>query len=225
MKVKNNVYMLDIACLSTADIRDKWYQKMPSYRKEKIDLFKPEKNKRLSLGAGILLDIALKNAGLGQYTIAFGEHEKPYIPDCKDLFFNISHSGELAVLAISDRETGIDIQKIQHFDSALINHVFSESEQLLAKDICPDDNMNRVYTRMWSMKESVMKYSGLGIALEPHSISLELSSSGKIRAICEGYSAEHLNLIEYPVQDYALTVCTTYSEFAKAPQMIDPDIL
>lgn len=221
MKTDNNIYILNIDCLSSDEIRNKWYRQMPAYRKEKIDRFKPEGSKKLSLGAGILLDIALKNVGLKQYEVVLGENGKPYILDCENVFFNISHSGKMVALAISDREVGIDIQKLQHFDSALINYVFGKDEQLSAEDICiGETDMDMIYTRMWSMKESVMKHSGQGLGLEPKNISLT-RSSGKLHASCKGFESNNLYLTEYPVYGYALTVCSTYGEFAKNPQMID----
>ncbi|MBP3824634.1 MAG: hypothetical protein ILA11_02780, partial [Butyrivibrio sp.] len=103
---------------------DLWYDKMPDFRKRKIDALKPHRSKLLSLGAGILLDTAMKDADISSYEIELLENEKPRIKGLRDVFFNISHSGEMVVLGISDKEIGVDVEKVKHFKESLINYVF-----------------------------------------------------------------------------------------------------
>ena len=220
MTINNRIYLMDIACLSPAAVYDEWYRKMPEYRREKIDRVKPERSKKLSLCAGILLERALNNCGITEYEVAFSSHGKPYIADHENIFFNISHSGEKVALAVSDREVGVDIQKLRHFDNSIINYVYNTAEQRLAKESGSEDaGMDMVYTRMWSMKEAFMKHSGLGIQMEPISITLNIAAA-PASAACAGYDPGELYLIEYKLQDYALTVCTSYRAFAPDPETV-----
>ena len=190
-----------------------WYEKMPDFRKEKIDALKPEKSKLLSLGAGMLLDKAMKDAGIDDYEIEFLENEKPRIKGHGDVFFNISHSGEVAVLGISDREIGVDVEKIKHFKDSLIDYVFAPQEQDMTKELATAGNdIDKVYTRLWTVKESIMKYSGKGITLGPKNILLR-AENGKIKASSAACDCEALSLIPFEYDDYQITVCSEYEEF------------
>ncbi len=85
----NGIYAFNTDVLSDPDIYKKWYDRMPDFRKEKIDKFKPQASKRLSLGAGIVLDRALSDIGITEYDIEYRTNEKPYLKGRGDVFFNI----------------------------------------------------------------------------------------------------------------------------------------
>ena len=213
MKIENLLYIMNINSLEDPAQFDLWYAQMPDYRKRKIDAFKPERSKLQCLGAGILMGRAMADIGLGSYEIEQDKHEKPHIKGRRDIFFNISHSGDMVILGISDREIGVDIEKIKNFKDNLVNYVFSEGDKALAKELMNGDgDPNKVYTRLWTIKESIMKHNGKGIAMEPKSISLRLVN-GKIKASVAGYDCEALNLIPKEIDDYQITICSEYEEF------------
>lgn len=220
MHIQNRLYLIDITELEDEKIFERWYSRMPAYRRDKIDSFKPARSKLLSLGAGILLDSAMNDTGIADYEISEGSKGKPYVKGRDDVFFNISHSGEWAALAVSDREVGIDIQKVNVFKESLINHVFSEEEQQLAQE---NGSTDMFYTRMWTMKEAVMKHSGLGISLEAKNIALKFSN-GRFRPVCTEYDSGGLIISEYELEGYAISVCSSYdfSEQIKQPGHIHP---
>jgi 4'-phosphopantetheinyl transferase len=191
MEKHNRLIALDTSCLENDDLFDHYYDQMPQDRKKKIDALKIAGAKRLCLGAGILLNKALAEAGIiethdgtdnrqstQQYKIETGPQGKPYLAGRDDLFFNLSHSGTMAVIAVSGREVGVDIQNLKHFDDHLIDYVFNPGDRKLAKEFSVP--IDRIYTRLWAMKESVMKYNGKGIGLEPKKISFRLED-GLIR--------------------------------------------
>ena len=43
--------------------------------------------------------------------VCVGEHGKPYLQNSRDIFFNLSHSGDYVLCGIADRQIGVDIQK------------------------------------------------------------------------------------------------------------------
>ena len=213
MKIENTLYIMNIDILEDQAQFDLWYDKMPDFRKRKIDAIKPHRSKLLSLGAGILLDIAMKGAGISSYEIALTENEKPYIKGHADISFNISHSGEVVCLGISDKEIGVDVEKIRHFKESLINYVFMPQDQDLAKELMmSESDMDKVYTRLWTVKESIMKHCGKGISLSPKNILLRLED-GKIKASSAACDCEALNLIPYEIDDYQITICSECEDF------------
>jgi len=213
MEIQNRLYIMNINSLQDPEQFDAWYRRMPDFRKEKIDAFKPHHSKLLSLGAGILLETAMKDIGILSYEVMPDPDKKPRIKGHGDFFFNISHSGDVVILGISDREIGVDVEKIKHFKDTLVNYVFGEGDKSLAKELMDSEaDPDKVYTRLWTVKESIMKHSGKGIAMEPKSISLRLED-GKIKASSAMYDCEALNLLPYEIENYQITVCSEYDEF------------
>ena len=223
MTIANRLYLLNVSCLEDDTVFKMWYDRMDPDRKRKIDAMKPPKGKRLSLGAGILLIKALEEAGITDFEVIRPDRGKPHLKDHSDIFFNLSHSEDMAVLGISAREIGVDIEENKSFKDSLADYVYSENEKALAKELSasvtlPDDGkeitpLDIVYTRFWTMKESIMKHSGRGIALEPKKIEL-FSDDGRMRARTQGYDCSKLNLITYTENSYQITVCTEYDSFA-----------
>ena len=57
--MENKVYILDSDILNDDEIYNKLYSALSSYRQEKIEHFRFRKDKNLSLGAGVLIDVML----------------------------------------------------------------------------------------------------------------------------------------------------------------------
>ena len=87
--------------------------------------------------------------------IIYNKYGKPYFKD-NPIFFNVSHSGKYAVLAVSDKEIGVDIQKIT-YKAKIINKICNENEKKLIK------NAND-FTKIWVKKESFVKMVGQGLS-------------------------------------------------------------
>lgn len=116
-------------------------------RIQKANRFLQETDRLLSLGAGFLL-----SQYLPEKSFVFNENGKPYLKNGP--FFNLSHSGDYAVLAVDgEREVGIDIQKIKEKDVSAIEYVSKEKLSL-----------NEMF-RLWSNKESLIKCLGGNISL------------------------------------------------------------
>lgn len=250
----NKLYTFDTTELDNPGIYDYWYGKMNAARRKKVDAYRFDKDKKLSLAAGILLHRALEEIGITAYETCESDRGKPFIKGHEDVFFNLSHSGRMAALGISDREIGIDIEKRRRFEDTLIRYVFTASEIDLAKRLAEGlemsdegfrvsdrDNSSSsehaaenpediVYTRFWTVKESIMKHSGKGIGLEPKKIILALKEAESfapgifsfagveplreilpgLTASCEDYDCAKFSLTTYGYMDYQLSVCSEY---------------
>ena len=88
----------------------KGYELVPDKRKEKIDFYRFEKDKKLSCGAYLLLQKALNEEGITNPEFEVEKYGKAYICNYEDIHFNISHSGKIVCCAISDREIGVDVE-------------------------------------------------------------------------------------------------------------------
>ncbi len=213
MRVENRAYLMDVRELFDEDKYHFWYEKMPESRRSKIDRIKPEGSKRLSLGAGILLYEGLRDfeIELDVVNISLRLNEKPYIEGEEGIFFNLSHSKEVAVCAISDSEVGIDAEQVKEFKDSLIDYVFASVEADYIKKTCGfEEERNSLYTRLWTMKESIMKFYGTGISMNPKNIVFNLEKTGfDDPPVCYNEKAlEDLHITHFQHDDYHISICS-----------------
>jgi len=91
--------------------------------------------------------------------IAIGAHGKPYLVDGK-LDWNLAHSGDLALLAISRTgPVGIDLEqhRVLRDPGAIAARYFTDRE---ARAIAADAS---AFFRIWVRKEAVVKAAGTGL--------------------------------------------------------------
>lgn len=164
--------MLHIYMAGTQELEDELlyqelYEKLPKERKEKIDRLRFVQDKRLSLGAWLLLQEGLLNLGVPQKNrkISYGVNGKPYLSDMPELFFNLSHSGSQVMCALSDCEVGCDVEQIKDRGLKIAGRFFTAGEyQLISEKETPEER-NEMFYRLWTLKESFMKAAGLGMKL------------------------------------------------------------
>lgn len=202
----NKIYIVDINSIRDRDVYEYWYEQMSIERKKKIDKYKPDQSKLLSLAAGIALKRAFEEAEIKSFEIYENDHGKPYIKGEKDIFFNLSHSGDKAIIAISDMEVGIDIQEITHFEKGLIKRVFTEEE--IEQVSAAEGEKDAIYTALWTAKESIMKYYGKGLSMDPLKIEIRVKTSTDFETDGE------LKLFRKEMEGYQITVCSYGADFS-----------
>lgn len=104
-------------------------------------------------------------------SIVYNTNGKPFTSN-KNIKFNISYSGNIGVLAISDKDVGIDIENIKDIDDRVLNKVYSKDE---INFINNSENKYYEYTKLWTKKESYVKYIGIGITEDFFNLSYDES--------------------------------------------------
>ncbi len=92
-----------------------------------------------------------------------GKNKKPELKsELNKIWFNVSHSGELILIAISDTEIGVDIERIEtSFNySDILRHSFSEQE---INQIEQAADSRDFFFRLWTRKEALTKASSRGL--------------------------------------------------------------
>lgn len=137
---------------------------IPRARREKLAAFRHEGARRLSLAASLLLVRALSDNGLHADEIALTKYGKPYLPTLPDFHFSLSHSGNVAMCAVSPREIGCDIEEPRACDMKIARRFFHPAEQewLFSH---PESQQPEAFLRLWTCKESFIKALGLGLNL------------------------------------------------------------
>jgi 4'-phosphopantetheinyl transferase len=203
--------MVKLYCLNIHTFENDFDNILPtlsSKRIEKINKLKKKNNKLLSMGAEMILKYALwdnnKNCEL---EILEDEFKKPYINGLADFHFNISHSGEYIVCAISNKPVGVDIEKISKYNLKIAEKYFTKDE------IEYND-----FFKIWVHKESFVKAVGKGLTLLQNKINIV--SNGKISNIF--FNNNKYFFREYKIDDsYKLAVCSKDMNFYNEIKMID----
>jgi 4'-phosphopantetheinyl transferase len=99
---------------------------------------------------------------------------KPFIDDAS-LYFNLSHSGEWLIGAVSEYEIGVDIEKIRDIDLSVARRFFSPAEVASLENMQNPDFRSEFF-RIWTLKESYIKCIGKGLAHPLDSFTVPLSS-------------------------------------------------
>lgn len=100
-----------------------------------------------------------------EVAFAAGEHGKLFLPG-HPLYFNLSHAGNLALLAVCRHaEVGVDIEKVddRRAIDGIASRFFSPAEQVALSQY-EGGAYIRAFFRCWSRKEAVIKALGEGLA-------------------------------------------------------------
>lgn len=135
---------------------------LPFSDREKIRRYRTfDDRKSRAVTARILQKMLKDEFGICQPVIGRNLHGKPYLAEYPKLFFNVSHCREACAVAFADCPVGIDVQEIRPFSQITAEKVCSESELAV---LAGSGNPDRFFVRMWTMKESCVKMTGIGIS-------------------------------------------------------------
>jgi 4'-phosphopantetheinyl transferase len=94
--------------------------------------------------------------------IGVGPNKKPFLPSHPSIFFNVSHSGEYALIAIGGKHVGVDVEKVDRaFDFSEISPRIFNSAELEKLDY--DSDTKKQFFKFWTRKEAILKATGKGI--------------------------------------------------------------
>ena len=148
-----------------------------------------------------------------------------YIDNMKSsLAISISHSGNLAISGVSStdehRAIGIDVEKIEHRDESFQDVAFRNEEIESVKEILssetnnPDEVLDEEITRMWTIKESVLKSLGIGLNVDLKDIQISIKETGEISVniknnVMQRYEklkGKSIKVESFKIEDYMLSV-------------------
>jgi 4'-phosphopantetheinyl transferase len=125
--------------------------------------FSNDKN-RFIICRTVLKFLLAKQTGLDVNEIVLDKYsdKKPYLPSHPSVFFNVTHAGDCAVIAIAKEPVGVDIEYVnKDFDyNEILSGIFNKSE---IHEVFNSNNKQRTFYKLWTRKEAIVKATGKGI--------------------------------------------------------------
>ena len=144
------------------DYINSFYDRIPKFKKDKINKYKNKEVKTRSIiGELLLYELLMKNnINYNNVEYYINDYGKPYLKNI-NLFFNISHSFDYVISIISNNEIGIDIEKIRKTPLNIINQFATEKEKeyILSTSTNIEERIFKIYT----LKEAYFKMLGTNL--------------------------------------------------------------
>ena len=204
------IWYADVSDMTEKQIEG-YLAELSEYRRGKVNKLRYEKDKKLSVAAGILLDRALKECHLAEKDCHYQvmEHGKICIADHPEIVFNISHSGQFAALIfhkgrIDGLSCGIDIEMIQGGREKIVNRLFSKTDREQYKKLEPFE-ADEYFARVWTRMESFGKMTGKGLDFSDP-VQKNVMDHGKMEK--ENIFFREARITDKAGQKYNLCVCS-----------------
>lgn len=167
------VYIANTGALRSRALFGRLYERMPEGRRRRIDRLRFPGDRCRCLGAGALLRLALAEAGVDETLFVYGAHGKPRLAGDPGVHFNLSHSGERAMCVLSEHRVGCDVERIGRRGGDVAERFFApeEYERIMA---APEEARGAMFTRLWALKESFLKATGLGMTLPLSAFTIDV---------------------------------------------------
>ena len=175
-KTSTLFYATNVSIFENKDLYDLSIQSLSETDKNYVEQYKIPYDRYRSLGSKLLLKKALLDFGVDVKNAVFSTNRygKPYLANIKGIFFNISHSGNIAICAVSEFEVGCDVEKIGSPNDNIARYCFAPLEY--GQLMCTKNSEERtiLFYRFWTLKESFVKAVGLGLNLPLNDFSINI---------------------------------------------------
>jgi 4'-phosphopantetheinyl transferase len=145
--------------------------------------------RRFAAGRGILRDILARYVGIHPADILFnvGSAGKPYLADQsgRSLQFNLSHSGNLALLAVTvGEEIGVDVEWVRSTVEVdqVAPIVFSPAEMAVLNGLVMP-HKREAFFNGWTRKEAIVKALGAGLGYPVRQLTVAIAPDEPVRLI------------------------------------------
>ena len=210
MKNLVKVYTADATVLKDEQLYRRLYTGLDVSRRAKADRFRFEKDMRLSVAAGALLQYALQMENVREPSFDVTSNGKPYLAGEESLYFNLSHSEGMVMCAIAEKEVGCDVEKKAVLNRRLAEYVMTEYELDRIYGLERNMEQQEMFFRLWTLKESYMKATGFGIGLEPKSFGM-ITRKDRVK-VTPPVDEREFYFKEYFVDDGYCYSCCSLSE-------------
>ena len=167
----NDIHVWATVLATPANILEGFARNLSPDETARANKFKFEKHRnRYIAGRGALRAILGRYLGAGPADLRFiySDNGKPALAEefaDAGIHFNLAHTGELALLAVTRIGTvGVDVESVRPVKNVdeLVARFFSKRENELFQKV-PDKDKPAAFFNLWTRKEALLKATGEGI--------------------------------------------------------------
>ena len=143
-------------------------------KREQIERYLRFEDAQRTLLGDMLIRKALNDTfGLSNSTMVFGANTfgKPVLMCHPAYHFNVSHSRNYVVGAVSRLPVGIDVEAVGKVDMGITDRFFAQQEIQYILDR-PSSERERAFCQIWTRKEAYIKREGRGFAIPLYSVNV-----------------------------------------------------
>lgn len=202
----NERILLFLLNISQADERQYrlCYQTVSEQRKQRADRYRFPEDQRRCVFSEMLLRYAYRQNGGDPdgMRIVYPKGGKPYLSSDPHFRFNISHTGNMIALVCGNEPLGVDIEHIKRAldRERMAELIFTEDERHWLGTADSLQEQNERFFRLWTAKESYLKYLGTGLLKNTKSFSVDPER----HSLKED---EEIRFTEKTFGEYIVTVC------------------
>ncbi|WP_220729276.1 4'-phosphopantetheinyl transferase family protein [Apilactobacillus zhangqiuensis] len=135
----------------------------------------------------------------------YGDHGKPFLKS-NQFQYNISNSYDLVILAVSNQEIGIDIEKLRPFTYKRITRAFTDKELDYLSNL--DESVEGDETlKLWTIKESALKLVGTGLSGKVKSVDIDVDTKKSAKRL-----DRKIKLTDIEIADGYVGTLATYDD-------------
>lgn len=170
------------------------YHALPPERLKRALAFSLPHRRIECAGSGLLLCRALARYGVRAEEVTVGEHGKP---QHGEICFNLAHSGDLAVVAVSASPVGCDVERVRPIGETVLSRFSAREREYIQK------RGGCAFFDVWTRRESYLKYTGEGVSRLG-----EIEADMERNAIVRNGKTEACHLFGYELDGYMISVCS-----------------
>lgn len=228
------IFYMDISCGCSYEQSQAFYKILPKERQERIDRLHKEEMAQSRMLAGIFMQYGLSRmtgVSIGNICYSYGEQGKPELDwknirktesmpvrkmedvlmvhgrSVEQLDFSLSHSGKYAVLAVSDKPVGVDVERLRGNRLNVAKRCFHKKEYEDIMALQRKESCDRRFLEYWTMKEAYVKRTGDGLRIPLDSFWIKRGEDG-VSSVEEAGGQRVWLATGYIGETYAFSVCS-----------------
>ena len=191
----NEVHVYAVPLVGEAERYGEWLSKDERDRADRYRILDHRRRYTITHGALRVLLSCYLSVDPAKLEFEYGSRGKPCLRGSGP-HFNLSHSAQLAMIAIAKEPVGIDCEKTRHLERLvdIAKRQFSNAEHRALLGL-PESERLQAFYRCWTRKEAYVKALGLGLAALDV-FDVELGEKPKFVALRDGEDIARWSLLD-----------------------------
>jgi 4'-phosphopantetheinyl transferase len=184
--------------------------------------------RRFTIARAMLRIILSKYINVSPQQLIFSENEygKPYLTNYPEVQFNLSHSGELALLAVGyERPLGVDLEFFSDRPFTGIGNIMFSKKEITAFQGVPHYLQTLAFFHIWAQKEALIKACGLGLSYPTQAFDVPVLPSTN-QLVWDAKHGQNWQMVSFqPLIRCCAALCYHSSVQTIRYQIIEPSLI